>query len=177
MERQQSLEDTEHAERKESPTSHKGFVSAASEVLHEVAEKTREFAHEVKEKFTGHVTDHDISKATNHLDELRGQLAQEQHELREIQRQALLAEQTLNLKDYENLKEQEIKAKKTERATEIKIHEANDHLDHLLYEHRLHQLRQKCSEREHHHASSSTHPPTLTPPHSPKIFTMPVPMN
>jgi len=142
-------------ERREIPhmeTEEKHLMDMARDALHEVAEKTMEFAHEVKEKIIGHVTDHDIEKAAERVAALKNKLMYEQHETREILVQAAIAQRAHNLEEYQLLKEKEIKLKLAERATEAKILEAASDYDRLknaqLSQKMNDKLHQKCHEAD-----------------------------
>uniref|UniRef100_A0A914XLP1 Uncharacterized protein n=1 Tax=Plectus sambesii TaxID=2011161 RepID=A0A914XLP1_9BILA len=137
------------AERREIPHMEsidgKDFLDKAKEVLHDVAEKTMEFAHEVKEKLIGHVTDNEIEKAAERVTALKNRLMYEQYETRDLQEQINQAEKAQNLGEYKQLKEKESKLKHAERTTEIKIQEATDEYEKLKNA----QLNQKMEEKLH----------------------------
>uniref|UniRef100_A0A914UIK0 Uncharacterized protein n=1 Tax=Plectus sambesii TaxID=2011161 RepID=A0A914UIK0_9BILA len=93
-----------------------------------------ELAQDVKEKITGHVTDKDIANAAQKVADLKAELANEQHQMKEIQLAAQLAEQSHNLHEYEALKEKEVKVKNQERDFEREIAEAEGDYIRLVNE-------------------------------------------
>lgn len=80
------------------------YIDSHSFIL---AEKTKELAHDVKETLVGHNPEHaqkQVMKAVENFEDLKQQLADEEEELREIQRREEIAANTHNEQKYDELK-------------------------------------------------------------------------
>uniref|UniRef100_A0A914VLL1 Uncharacterized protein n=1 Tax=Plectus sambesii TaxID=2011161 RepID=A0A914VLL1_9BILA len=100
------------------------LTDRAKEIAHDVAQMTMELAHEVKVKITGHITDKDVATAAKNVAHLQAKLADEQHQMRELESEAERAEKALELDEYDELKRKEIRLKDKERKTASEITEA-----------------------------------------------------
>uniref|UniRef100_A0A914W8Z6 Uncharacterized protein n=1 Tax=Plectus sambesii TaxID=2011161 RepID=A0A914W8Z6_9BILA len=119
---------------------------AAKEVIIEAAEKTKELAHDVKETIIGHEQDSDkqVTKAVENFEDLKQQLADEEEELREIQRREEIALNTRNNQEFDALKDEEEKVKRLEFETKAQIAQASEEYKCL----RTEQLRKKAEQEK-----------------------------
>jgi len=121
-------------------------METAKETLYGVAEKAKEFAHDVKTKIVG-VSDQDIATAAQQFEHMKQRLEREVEERKEIERHVEKAESELDWNEVDLLKDKIAAMKQNERATEALILKSSERYRRLQHEQVVQNLHGKFPEK------------------------------